>query len=509
MKRGKQTMRRHFPFLILIVLLAPQARIGAADPADSVVRVSCSVRYPNPIRPWTSGNPVEVFGSGVVIEGNRILTNAHLTLYATEVYVQPRRGDDRIEAQVVAIAPEVDLAVLAVKDQKFFQKRPAVVRARNLPKVQDGVAVYGFSVGGNDLSVTKGVVSRIDFLPIDGSCSSLVIQVSAPINPGNSGGPALVDGKMAGIVLSRLQQGENIGYVLANEEIDLFLEDIKRGPYKGKLTDQSGTEYQRLENKGLRKFLKLDDGLKGVLVIPPRNPEPTYVLRDLDVLTRISTHAIDNEGTVELPGDVRVSFLSLIPRLARANTVPLTVLRAGKLIEVALPVSARDSRLIPDYRGEKLSYFIHGPLVFSPAKAGALQMYSRAKPGLYAFQSPLLTRGEWDRVRFPDEQLVVVTAPMFSHRIAKGYADPIGQVVEELNGVKIRNLAHLVESIHDCKSEFLRFRFAEVGVESLVFRCDDMEKATEEVLEDNGISPSRRGSEDMLKVWKMAASSRR
>ena len=53
--------------------------------------------------------------------------------------------------------------------------------------------------------------------------------------------------------------------------------------------------------------------------------------------------------------------------------------------------------------------------------------------------------------------------------------------------------------------EYYTFRFAGEGIETLVFRRAEMTKATDEILEDNGIAPNRRGSEDMLKVWKMAA----
>src|SRR5262249_5718376 len=99
-------------------------------------------------------------------------------------------------------------------------------------------------------------------------------------------------------------------------------------------------------------------------------------------------------------------------------------------------------------------------------------------------------------------ELVVVTSPIFAHKIAKGYDNPVGHVVSELNGVAVRNLRHLVELLRDSKEEYLMFRFADRFAEILVFRRADMEKATEEILEDNGISRSRRGSPEMLKVWK-------
>jgi hypothetical protein len=107
-----------------------------------------------------------------------------------------------------------------------------------------------------------------------------------------------------------------------------------------------------------------------------------------------------------------------------------------------------------------------------------------------------------DRVQFPGEELVAVTAPMFAHKIAKGYSNPVGRVVREVNGVKIKNLRHLVEMLRDSPDDFLTFRFFEEGSEVLVFDRKEMDKATDEILEENGIAATRRGSADMLKAWK-------
>jgi hypothetical protein len=466
--------------------------------------VVATLRYPNPYRPWTSWDPVEVFGSGTVIEGKRILTNSHLVLYATDICVQGRRGGGKVEAKVEALAPDMDLALLSLADDEFFQQRPALRRARRLPMVQDTVVVYGFPVGGNDLAVTKGVISRIDFGRYYQQGAGLIIQVSAAVNPGNSGGPAVVDDRMVGIVFGQLGEGENIGYIVPNEEIDVFLGEIDNGCYEGKHAEATRTQFQRLENKALRSFLKLDERTNGVLAFPPRQCLVKCPFQQFDVLTKIGSYDIDNEGMVQLPNDLRISFQSLIPQLAKCGVVPLTIVRNGQRLQIELPVSKRDERLISEYRGQKACYFIHGPLVFSPAKAEALDLYFQAKPTLYGSKTPLITR-RFDHVEFPDEELVVVTSPMFAHRTARGYADPVGQVLTEVNGLKIRNLSHLVETLRDCRSEFLTFSFAEQGTEVLVFRRDEMETATSEILEENGIAPARRASEDMLRVWQKNA----
>jgi hypothetical protein len=112
------------------LLLASALPAGAAQPADSVVKVIASVAYPNPLQPWTRGKAVEVTGTGVVIEGRKILTSAHLVLYATEVHVQPRPGADKFEARVAGVGTDVDVTVLNVKEDRFFGKRPALPRSQ-------------------------------------------------------------------------------------------------------------------------------------------------------------------------------------------------------------------------------------------------------------------------------------------------------------------------------------------------------------------------------------------
>jgi S1-C subfamily serine protease len=473
----------------------------AAKPEESVVKVIASIRYPNPIRPWTNSQIVEMVGTGTIIDGKRILTNAHLTLYATDVQVQYRPGDDKISAKVQALAPDMDLAVLSIEDEQFFQKHGPLPRSQKLPKVQDNVAVYGFPIGGNDLSVTKGVVSRIDHGPYLRMGFGQIIQISAAVNPGNSGGPAVVNDEMIGVVFSRLNEGEGVGYVIPNEEISTFLTDVSDGRYDGKPHDAAGTDFQMLENASLRAFLKLDKKTKGVLVVPPKRLPPDYPLKEYDVLTKVAGQEVDNQGMVQQADGPRVPLDSIISKSAKDGSVPVTIIRDGKAVETALKVTTQDNRLIREFKGEKPAYFIHGPLVFATAKADALQFYARLNPAIFNGRSPLLLR-RFDRVEFPDEELVVITSPMFKHKITEGYNDVVGQVVAEVNGVKIKNLRHLVETIRDCKDEFLMFRFAEASGGMLVFNRADMNKATDDILDDQGISPARRGSEEMLKVWR-------
>jgi S1-C subfamily serine protease len=471
---------------------------------NSVVKVFSTMRYPDPFKPWTKQAPAEVSGSGVVIEGKRILTNAHVVLYASQVQVQASAAGDKVSATVVAVAPGIDLAVLQLDDPAFFETHPPVARASKLPHIKDAVLAYGFPTGGNSLSITKGIVSRIEFVSYNYPVSGLRIQVDAAINPGNSGGPAIAGDKMIGLAFSKLSgDAQNIGYIIPNEEVELFLKDIADGHYDGKPAMYD--DLQTLENPALREYLKLDKSVEGMVVHRPARTDAAYPLKEWDVVTRIGAAPIDNQGMVKLDKDLRVSFGYLIQQVASNGKLPLTVVRGGKSLTIQLPVSTEHPTLVTDLHGSYPSYFIYGPLAFSPAtwqlvsslenNAGLMRMLGLVK-------SPLVTRA-LDEPDADLQELVVVSSPFFPHKIANGYSNPAGSVVYSVNGTHIKSLRHLVAVLRDLKDPFVTIEFDQKGGEALVFSRQAIISATDDILMDNGVRAQ--GSPDTLAVWQEKA----
>jgi S1-C subfamily serine protease len=467
---------------------------------NSVVKVFATMRYPDPFKPWTKQAPSEVSASGVVIEGKRILTNAHVVLYATQVQVQANAAGDKVAATVVAVAPGIDLAVLQLEDPTFFDTHPAISRASELPQIKDAVLAYGFPLGGTSLSITKGIVSRIEFVGYNYPVSGLRIQIDAAINPGNSGGPAIAGDKMIGLAFSKLGgDSQNIGYIIPNEEVDLFLKDIADGHYDGKPAMYD--DLQTLENPALRESLKLDKSVAGMLVHRPYRTDAGYPLKEWDVITHIGDTPIDNQGMIKLGTDLRVSFAYLIQHRAKDGEVPLTIVRAGKVQNVRLPVSAEHPTLVADLRGNYPPYFIYGPLVFSTATwqlISGIQGNAGTLRALGLEKSPLVTHA----IDPPDadlEELVVISSPLFPHKLSNGYSNPAGSVVSTVNGTHIKSLKHLVAVLRDLKDPFVTIEFDQKGGEALVLSRAAMVAATEEILTDNGVRAQ--GSPDTLAVW--------
>ena len=510
----------HFPSVRLVALLTALALpISAAlafeaakpDPApptadpksntveNAVVKVFSTMRYPDAYKPWSKQAPTEATGTGVIIEGKRILTNAHVVLYASQVQVQANQAGDKISATVESIAEGIDLAVLKLDDESFFDNRPPLVRANTLPDIKDAVLAYGYPTGGTSLSITKGIVSRIEFTGYNLAVSGLRIQIDAAINPGNSGGPAIVGDKMIGLAFSHLGNAQSIGYIIPNEEVELFLKDVADGKYDGK--PAMFDELQTLENPALRSYLKLGKDVEGIVVHAPYAAGSVSPLKEWDLITKIGDTKVDDQGMIKLGSNLRVRFQYLIQKIAKDGKVPLTIVRAGKELTVTMPVSPDRPMLIPDLRGAYPSYFVFGPLVFSTATAqftGGFGNNAGALGALSILGSPLITR-RGDQPAFPGEELVVVSSPFFPHKLAKGYGQPATRVVKTVNGLAIKNIGHLVAVLRDTKDEFLTFEFEGRNAEALVFTRKELLAATDEILSDNGVRAQ--GSADTLAIW--------
>jgi len=486
----------------ITVANAGDAAASAPIPANlgnAVVKVFATLRLPDPYKPWTKQAPQDITASGVIIEGHRILTNAHAVLYASQVQIQGAGAGDKISATVEAVAPGIDLAVLKLDEDSFFASHAPIARASELPQIKDAVLAYGFPTGGTSLSITKGIVSRIEYVAYNYPTSGLRIQIDAAINAGNSGGPAVAGDKMIGLAFSRLGDAQNIGYIIPNEEIEIFLRDIADGHYDGK--PAMFDDLQTLENPALRSFLKLDKVVSGIVVHEPYEENAGYPLKEWDVITRIGDTPIDDQGMVSVAGDLRISFRYMVQKIARDNHVPLTIVRGGKTLNVSLPLVVEKPQLVPDLHGQYPSYFIYGPLVFSKASALFTAFLNNNAPlmGVFGYMgSPLVT----ERGAMPSparEELVVVASPFFPSRLAEGYSNPTAMVVATINGVHISSLAQLVSVLRDLKDENVVFEFDSRSGEALVFPRAQMVAATEEILTDNGVRAQ--GSPDMLAVW--------
>ena len=178
----------HIPALALaaaLTAISMATPLAVADDSveirDSVVKIFTTQRGPDFESPWIKQSPSEISGTGFVIDGNRILTNAHVVEMASQIFVQPPNSSEKIRAQVIGIAQGIDLAIIELRKEsdreEFHAKHPPLTLNETIPAIGSTVQAIGFPMGGEQVSLTEGVVSRIEYVgyaaQIDGaSCTS-------------------------------------------------------------------------------------------------------------------------------------------------------------------------------------------------------------------------------------------------------------------------------------------------------------------------------------------------
>src|SRR5690242_16158247 len=204
-------------------------------------------------------------GSGFVIKGKRIMTNAHVVSWGRQIIVRKYQDPRPYVAEVEYVGHDCDLAVLTVQDERFFENLQPL-ELGELPKVRSAVITCGYPAGGEEISYTRGVVSRIEMEPYAhiGNRQFLTVQTDAAINPGNSGGPVFQEDKVVGVAFQGTPGLENTGFFIPPPLVEHFLKDIANGRYEG--FPQAGARVVPLQNPAYRKLLGLEDNNVGARV---------------------------------------------------------------------------------------------------------------------------------------------------------------------------------------------------------------------------------------------------
>ncbi|CAJ2664402.1 unnamed protein product [Trifolium pratense] len=425
---------------------------------DSVVKVFCVHTEPNFSLPWQRKRQYSSSSSGFVISGKRVLTNAHSVEHYTQVKLKKRGSDTKYLATVLAIGTECDIAMLTVDDDEFWQGM-SPVEFGELPTLQDAVTVVGYPIGGDTISVTSGVVSRIEILSyVHGSTELLGLQIDAAINSGNSGGPAFNGkGNCVGIAFQSLKHEdvENIGYVIPTPVIMHFIKDYeKNGGYTG--FPILGVEWQKMENPDLRMSVGMKSDQKGVRIrrIDPTSPE-SKVLKPSDVILSFDGIDIANDGTVPFRHGERIGFSYLISQKYTGDDAAIKVLRNSNVLKFNIKLDGH-RRLIPSHsKGKPPSYYIIAGFVFSTVSVP----YLRSEYGKdYEYEAPvkILDKLLYAMPQSPDEQLVVISQVLVAD-INIGYEEIVNTQVVGFNGKPVKNLKSLAAMVESCDDEYLKF----------------------------------------------------
>ncbi len=479
-------------FFLAEVLLG--SAVAADFKTDSVVKIFATRNTIDYVNPWQSRGVQEITGSGCIIQGNRILTNAHVVNQNTFIQVRRESSQKKYIAKVETVGNDCDLATLRVEDPEFFNG-VSPLEMGELPELQDKVTVVGFPMGGDKLSITQGVVSRMENIGYVNSDRSLLgVQIDAAINPGNSGGPAINNGKIVGIVMQLMSDSQNIGYIIPTPIINHFLKDLKGSQYTG--FPYLGVHYSNTENKALRKYYGAADNTGGVLVtsiLPFSSADG--LLEEGDIILEINGVAISDDATFAFRNNERLDMPHLINMQKIGDTAMLKILRKGKISIVKIPLkSISDLVKIANY-SEKPSFCIYGGFIFTVLSTDLINLLGdndNLPPLSFIYYNMGL--GSLNEKR---KKEIVVLLKVLPDEINIGYHDHRYEIIAKVNGKEFDSFKQFVELIEDTQGESIVFE--DEYKEKIILTCKDIDKITQDIIRRNNI-PSQ--FSDDVAQWK-------
>ena len=427
------------------------------DIENSVIKIYTTQAAPDYFTPWRLLTPRQSSGSGSVIAGNQILTNAHVVANASYVQAQKHNDPQRYLARVTFVSHEADLAIITVDDPSFFSDlQPLSIGL--LPEPLQEVSVYGYPIGGKSLSITKGILSRVEQqIYAHAGAFLLAGQIDAAINPGNSGGPVIVDNQIVGVVMQASSGGraENLGYFVPPSIIQHVLKDSIDGVNDG--FPDLGFRTQALDSPAAKTAYGLKEGQNGVLVIKVFENSPAAgIFQENDVILSIDDFDIAEDGTIRLSEDLLTDYKHSIDMHHIGEEILVRYSRDGIENSVSLQAEkAQDNYSL--VKGEQFDktpqYYIYGGVLFVPLNMNLIKRWgndwSRSAP-----VSLLQMRNEWST---PDRKEVVVALQVLAADVNLGYHDWRNWVVDSVNGSPIKNFKQFTDMLEGNSKENVVF----------------------------------------------------
>lgn len=315
---------------------------------ESVVRIEVNSILFQWDAPFIKSRSPTGSGSGFLIDDKgHILTCFHVVNQAVHIFVTlPYSEQQRVPAKIVAIYPEMDMAILKISKNSG---RYLELGDSDSIKIGKKVLAIGYPLGQGKLKITKGIVSGLE---------SGYIQTDAPINPGNSGGPLLYEGKVIGINTAKIVDvgTEGVGYanpinyfnkirfkMIPEDKNEKSIIRIDQ-PSLGILTDKCSKQIMNYYDCNCPSGIQITKVFEN-------SPLTTgnYPIKDGDILCSIGGYTIDNSGECKVPWNrEKVSYNEVFDRISidknKMKITYYTIVKQEILDENGSIVPSKDSK---------------------------------------------------------------------------------------------------------------------------------------------------------------------
>ncbi|WP_176736849.1 S1C family serine protease [Oligoflexus tunisiensis] len=427
----------------------------------AIFKVRVISQEPDYKQPWNHQPVKSSSGTGFYIGQAGILTNAHVVANGKFISVLRDGDDEPVSARVKFMAHDCDLALLEVQDPGYFYG-VTPIGFGDIPDVREMVNTVGYPTGGEQLSITQGVVSRVSYRRYvhSGAESHLLVQVDSAINPGNSGGPVLQGQVAVGVAFQAFTGAENTGYIIPTPVIKRFLTDIADGRYDGHPVQGFNVQDGALENTATRRYHGLKAGEGGVKVSEVASYSPLAgSVASGDIILAIDGKPVGVDGKISYLRD-RLPFRVLYDLKQRGDALRLDILRQGKRQSINVLLQAKE----PFYSGAHI--FLNQPrflkfagLVFTSLSRDFLEIWGRA----WMIDAPLHLRyihNHFSHIKeLQGARDVIVLAQRLPHAVNTFAGYFMDAVLTRVNGKKVLSLEDLARVLDEADQPHLKFEF--------------------------------------------------
>ena len=454
-------------------------------------------------QPWKHGESVTSTGSGFAVEimvSNRnrrfVMTNSHVARDGTFIQVMKPNSDKLYEVRLFNSAPEVDIALLEIdsKDEKEFWDSVTIFPLGKVPMKGDPVHVVGFPLGGDNPSITRGIVSRINVNMYSRAVQNLALQIDAAVNYGNSGGPAFdgVGKRIIGIAFSGIKNSEAINFIIPVFIIRHYMDRISKfGKFDG-ICDLM-IDCIPIQNQLMKKELLGEE--RGVLVteIAPVG-SCGLILQKHDIITYIDDVSVSSDGSMIVNDQYestkdqknmyeKVPFWHYIRMKHPGDQVEITIIRNKKKQIKKCTLQVIDS-LVPKIDAKiSTEYYVLGGFVFLPLNYWHVYGTNTKVEELVSMRNLLPYIHDTNK-EFEDQQIVILSETV-PNVTTTGY-EVQNLRLHTVNGTEVKNIKHLQQLCENSKG-VTQFEF-DYNVLVLI-DMDIAIKNTAVVKEHLGISP--------------------
>ena len=443
----------------------------------ALVKVYTSHQLFDYLSPWQYGQSANSTATGFIIDGERIITNAHAVLNSKFLQVRKEGDSKKYKAVVKFTSEEYDLALVEIEDKSFF-KGTVPLKLGTLPEIQEKLTVYGYPLGGDKLSTTQGIVSRMEHNTYTLTNRKFLIgQTDAAINSGNSGGPVVSKGKVVGVAFAGLNSADNIGYFIPVNILNNFLEDIKDGKYDG--SPLLGLEWLELESPSHRRMLGIEDKTGGIFIKKVFKNSPFEgVLQKNDVLMKLDNYPIEYDGTIEFRKNEKTDFSYVNQQKKYGDNLSYEIIRDKKTKTGQVKLEKKDIKytVVTEVTIETPpSYMVYGGLLFEP-------LTSNYMAGVIEKLGSVYDREEL----YKDYKELVVLVRVLPFDVNLGYTDAVNQIIVKVNGEKYKDFKDFAQKVKNVKSGFIIFE--NDNGDEIVLDVKEVEEQKEALMQNYNIS---------------------